>query len=104
MSAEDRRALELRGVADPKRHYKRHDAPSEFAQLGTVVAGRFDGAAATLKRKERKTGLMAELVADGSGRAYAKRKFSALQDRARGPNQSTLKAKRKALNARKRRG
>ena len=34
VSADDRAALALRGVADPKRHYKRQDAPSEFAALG----------------------------------------------------------------------
>ena len=54
----------MRGVADPKRHYKRQDAPSEFAALGTVVAGKFDGASGTLKKRERKTGLMGELLAD----------------------------------------
>ena len=55
VSADDRAALALRGVADPKRHYKRQDAPSEFAALGTVVAGKFDGASGTLKKRERKT-------------------------------------------------
>jgi hypothetical protein len=101
VSADDRAALALRGVADPKRHYKRQDAPSEFAALGTVVAGKFDGASGTLKRKERKTGLMGELLADSGARSYAKRRFTAVQERQRGPGLSTLKQKRKALARRK---
>ena len=80
---------------------RRQDAPSEFGAVGTVVAGRFDGAAQTLKRRDRPTGLMGELLSDKHGRAYAKRKFAQLQDRARGPQMSTLKAKRKALALRK---
>ena len=101
VSADDRAALALRGVADPKRHYKRQDAPSEFAALGTVVAGKFDGASGTLKKRERKTGLMGELLADSGARSYAKRRFTAVQERQRGPGLSTLKAKRKALARRK---
>ena len=101
VSADDRAALALRGVADPKRHYKRQDAPSEFAALGTVVAGKFDGASGTLKKRERKTGLMGELLADAGARSYAKRRFTAVQERQRGPGLSTLKAKRKALARRK---
>ena len=101
VSADDRAALALRGVADPKRHYKRQDAPSEFAALGTVVAGKFDGASGTLKKRERKTGLMGELLADAGARSYAKRRFTAVQERQRGPGLSTLKQKRKALARRK---
>ena len=100
-AADDRAALALRGVADPKRHYKRQDAPSEFAALGTVVAGKFDGASGTLKKRERKTGLMGELLADSGARSYAKRRFTAVQERQRGPGLSTLKQKRKALARRK---
>ena len=101
VSADDRAALALRGVADPKRHYKRQDAPSEFAALGTVVAGKFDGASGTLKKRERKTGLMGELLADSGARSYAKRRFTAVQERQRGPGLSTLKQKRKTLARRK---
>ena len=101
VSADDRAALALRGVADPKRHYKRQDAPSEFAALGTVVAGKFDGASGTLKKRERKTGLMGGLLADAGARSYAKRRFTAVQERQRGPGLSTLKQKRKALARRK---
>ena len=76
-------------------------APSEFAALGTVVAGKFDGASGTLKKRERKTGLMGELLADAGARSYAKRRFTAVQERQRGPGLSTLKQKRKALARRK---
>ena len=61
VSADDRAALALRGVADPKRHYKRQDAPSEFAALGTVVAGKFRRRLGNFQEtRERKTGLMGE--------------------------------------------
>ena len=65
------------------------------------MAGKFDGASGTLKKRERKTGLMGELLADAGARSYAKRRFTAVQERQRGPGLSTLKQKRKALALRK---
>ena len=72
VSADDRAALALRGVADPKRHYKRQDAPSEFAALGTVVAGKFDGASGTLKKERAEDGAHGRALADAGARSYAK--------------------------------
>ena len=100
VSADDRAALALRGVADPKRHYKRQDAPSEFAALGTVVAGKFDGGSGTLKKRERKTGLMGELLADSGARSYAKRRFTRSKKGSAG-RAVDAEAKRKALARRK---
>ncbi len=91
----DKKALAFRGITDPKRFYKKQDALSPFAQVGTVVAGAFESKSQTLKRKDRKTSLMAELLADDTKRAYAKRKFAAIQEKARGPNNSKLKGKKR---------
>ena len=91
-------ALAFRGVTDPKRFYKKHDALSPFAQIGTVVAGAFEGRGQTLRRKDRKTSLMGELLGDETKRAYAKRKFTQIQDKARGPGNARLKGKKKHAN------
>ena len=72
-----------------------------IAGKGTVIAGKYDGASGTLKKRDRKAGLMGELLADTGARAYAKRRSTAVQERQRGPGLSTLKAKRKALARRK---
>ena len=98
----DAKALAFRGVTDPKRFYKKHDALSPFAQIGTVVAGAFEGRGQTLRRKDRKTSLMGELLGDETKRAYAKRKFTQIQDKARGPGNARLKGKKK--HAHKKRG
>ena len=94
----DAKALAFRGVTDPKRFYKKHDALSPFAQIGTVVAGAFEGRGQTLRRKDRKTSLMGELLGDETKRAYAKRKFTQIQDKARGPGNARLKGKKKHAN------
>lgn len=94
----DAKALAFRGVTDPKRFYKKHDALSPFAQIGTVVAGAFEGRGQTLRRRDRKTSLMGELLGDETKRAYAKRKFTQIQDKARGPGNARLKGKKKHAN------
>ena len=75
----DARVVEARGYANPKRFYKKTDKLSEFAQLGTVVAGPFDKASETLTKRQRRTTLTAELLADRDAKAYAKRKYNDLQ-------------------------
>lgn len=73
----DARVLEARGYANPKRFYKKTDKVSEFAQLGTVIAGPFERK--KLSKRQQKSSLTAELLADKDARAFAKRKYNQLQ-------------------------
>ena len=69
---------------DPKRFYKRTDAISSQAVLGTVIAGAFDRSSQTLKRKERETSIVGEFMADNKIKAYTKRKYREHIPRSRG--------------------
>jgi len=77
----DLRAVRMRGALDPKRFYKALDRPGKFVQLGTVVEGRDEFYTSRLARKERRTNLVEELLADTKTRAYTKRKYNAIQDK-----------------------
>jgi hypothetical protein len=79
---QDLRAVRMRGALDPKRFYKALDRPGKFVQLGTVVQGRDEFYTSRLVRKERRTNLVEELLADTKARAYTKRKYNAIQDKA----------------------
>jgi hypothetical protein len=76
---QDLRALRMRSALDPKRFYKSHDRPSKFVQVGTVIEGRHEFYSSRLTKKERRTNLVEELMADEKSRQYTKRKFSAIQ-------------------------
>ena len=77
----DLRAVRMRGALDPKRFYKALDRPGKFVQLGTVVEGRDEFYTSRLARKERRTNLVEELLADTKTRAYTKRKYNAIQEK-----------------------
>ena len=67
--------LKLRGILDPRRHYKKHTLEStpKFFQVGTV-----EGSCADyyndLRRREKKQTLVEELMADRETRKYHKAK------------------------------
>lgn len=67
--------LKLRGILDPRRHYKKHSLEStpKFFQVGTV-----EGSSADyfndLRRREKKQTLVEELMADRETRKYHKAK------------------------------
>lgn len=75
----DAKVLQARGYVNPKRFYKKTDAVSEFAQLGTVIAGAFDRKSDILAKRRRKSSLTAELVADQDAKSYARRKYREIQ-------------------------
>ncbi|KAH8070480.1 hypothetical protein JL721_5254 [Aureococcus anophagefferens] len=76
----DAKALAFRGVTDPKRFCKKHDA-AVAVRADHRVAGAFEGRGQTLRRRDRKTSLMGAASAT-TKRAYAKRKFTQIQDKA----------------------
>ncbi|KAH8969289.1 hypothetical protein BDL97_02G025700 [Sphagnum fallax] len=74
--------LQLRGVMDPKRHYKASDMKGipKYFQIGTVVEGGADFYSGRLTKKERKGTFADELLADTSLKAYRKRKYKEIQE------------------------
>lgn len=76
---QDLRAVRMRSALDPKRFYKALDRPSKFVQIGTVVEGRDEFFTARLTKKERRSNLVEELMADVKARQYTKRKYNDIQ-------------------------
>lgn len=74
--------LKLRGVVDPKRHYKADDSKGlpKYFQVGTVVGGPADFYSGRLTKKEQKSSIADELLSDSSLTAYRKRKYIEIQD------------------------
>ncbi|CAM6101352.1 unnamed protein product [Calypogeia fissa] len=74
--------LRLRGVLDPKRHYKVSDSKAipKFFQVGTVVEGAADFYSGRLTKKERKSTFAEELLTDSSLQTYRKRKYLQIQE------------------------
>lgn len=69
----------MRNYLDPKKFYKSSDAPSQFAQRGTVISSNAEYFSSRMTKKEQRTTLLDEVMADGSGRKYVKRKFGEIQ-------------------------
>ncbi|KAJ1787724.1 hypothetical protein LPJ62_003225 [Coemansia sp. RSA 2167] len=71
------RVLQLRNVLDPKRFYKKDGALKKmpkYFEMGTVVEGPTEFYSGRMTRKERKSNLVDELLADKGARDYFKRK------------------------------
>ena len=80
----DLRLLRLRGVADPKRFYKKSDSgklATHFA-VGTVVETAADFYSGRMAKADRRQTLGEEMLADSHAGAYRKSKFTELQDAA----------------------
>lgn len=80
---QDLQLLKLRGVIDPKRHYKKSDKSKKlpkYFQVGTVVEPASDFYASRLTKKERKTSIADELLADSTLAQYRKRKVREIEE------------------------
>ena len=76
----DLQLLKMRHVLDPKRHYKKDNAPlPKYLQTGTLIEGNTEYYSARLSKKERKQTIADEILADVSSRAYYKRKYGEIQ-------------------------
>ncbi|KAJ3134089.1 hypothetical protein HK101_004391 [Irineochytrium annulatum] len=75
--------IRSRAALDPKRHYRKQDkkAPAvpKFFQLGELVNGAADHYSGRLTRRERRQGIVEELLADQGTRTYLKEKMNKLQ-------------------------
>ncbi|KAK3011949.1 hypothetical protein RJ639_012531 [Escallonia herrerae] len=84
----DLQLLKLRGVMDPKRHYKKGDSKSKTLPkyfqasfpVGTVIEGASEFFTGRLTKKERKTTLADELLSDPSLGNYRKRKVQEIEE------------------------
>jgi len=74
----DLELLQMRGVLDPKRFYKKsaqEEKIPKYFQVGTVVDSPFDFYSDRLTKKERKSTMVDELLADAEFKKYNKRKY-----------------------------
>jgi hypothetical protein len=88
----DLQLIRNRNYLDPKRFYKSSDQTSQFVQIGTVVEGPTEYFSSRLSKKQRRTNLVDELLADGSSK-YAQNKFKKMQQE---KTAATMKRKTKA--------
>ncbi|KAJ1723713.1 rrna-processing protein fcf2 [Coemansia erecta] len=89
----DVRVLQLRNVLDPKRFYKKDAGTKKipkYFEMGTIIEGPTEFYSARLTKKERKTNLVDELLADKQARDYFKRKVGEIHTK----NNSGLRGRR----------
>ncbi|KAJ2161730.1 rrna-processing protein fcf2 [Coemansia sp. RSA 552] len=75
----DLRVLQLRNVLDPKRFYKKSAMTKEvpkYFEVGTIVEGPTEFYSSRMTRKQRRSNLVDELLADKKARDYFKSKVS----------------------------
>ncbi|KAJ2703050.1 rrna-processing protein fcf2 [Coemansia sp. IMI 203386] len=73
----DLRVLQMRNVLDPKRFYKKSagvQKTPKYFEVGTIVEGATEFYSARMTKKERKSNIVDELLADKQARDYFKRK------------------------------
>eukprot|EP01018_Ginkgo_biloba_P037637 Gb_34113 [translate_table: standard] len=93
----DLQLLKLRGVLDPKRHYKADDSKGlpKYFQVGTVIEPASEFYSARLTKKERKATIADELLSDPALGQYRKRKYLEIQDEKSAGRKKSWKQKRK---------
>ena len=69
----------MRNFLDPKKFYKSADAPSKFAQRGTMIESGSEYFSSRLTKAERRTTILDEVMSDAAARRYTKRKFGEIQ-------------------------
>lgn len=97
---QDLAMLRNRNYLDPKRFYKNPDSAdaSGVVQLGTIIAGPMEStASSSLVRKERRSHMTEEWLADAGSSEYALSKFRTMQQ-----EKSAQRAKRKKKFSRRR--
>jgi len=75
--ARDLKIIKMRNFLDPKRFYKSADSkslPTKF-EIGTIVAGSFDSSADRMTKKQRRSTIVQEIMADSKIKKYAKKTF-----------------------------
>ncbi|KAH9311365.1 hypothetical protein KI387_026400, partial [Taxus chinensis] len=77
----DLQLLKLRGVLDPKRHYKADDSKGlpKYFQVGTVIEPASEFYSGRLTKKERKLTIADELLSNSELGQYRKRKYTEIE-------------------------
>ncbi|KAK3087259.1 hypothetical protein FSP39_003718 [Pinctada imbricata] len=96
----DLQVLQMRKALDPKRFYKRLDikALPKYFQFGKVVENSADFYHSRIPKKQRKSNMVQELLADAEFRKYNKRKYMEIQEakmKGDGPYKYKQKVKKK---------
>ena len=76
----DIKMVEMRNYLDPKRFYKNPDKIRKVLHTGTVIEGAAEYKTARMTKKERKTSIVGEIIADKEIKDYTKRKYVELQN------------------------
>lgn len=95
--------LRMRGVLDPKKHFKKETRKNPFpqySQMGTLIEGSTEYNTGRLGRKERKQTLVEEVLASGEMNNKYKARYEKIQEK----KTSGKKAHYKKLMARRKRG
>jgi Fcf2 pre-rRNA processing len=75
----DLQLLRNRNYLDPKRFYKSNDPVGKFVQVGTVIEGSSEFYSSRLTKKQRRTNLLDEVLADADTSRYAQDKYKKMQ-------------------------
>ncbi|KAH8600823.1 Fcf2 pre-rRNA processing-domain-containing protein [Bisporella sp. PMI_857] len=78
----DLQLLHMRGVLDPKRHYKKEGSKPkipEFSQVGTIIEGPTEFLTGRLTNKERKRTLVEEILETEKSSGRFKNKYGEIQ-------------------------
>jgi Fcf2 pre-rRNA processing len=75
----DLQLLRNRNYLDPKRFYKSNDPVGKFVQIGTVIEGSSEFYSSRLTKKQRRTNLLDEVLADTDTSQYAQDKYKKMQ-------------------------
>ncbi|KAG8532025.1 uncharacterized protein KY384_003661 [Bacidia gigantensis] len=81
-SKRDLRLMKMRGVLDPKRHYKQDsskDIAPTFSQIATVIQGPTEFFNARLSQKDRKSTFVEEVLAAESATGRVRKKYGDIQ-------------------------
>ena len=75
----DMQLIKNRNYLDPKRFYKSSDTPSAYVQAGTVIEGSTEFYSSRLTKKQRRSNLTEEIMADPQSADYARNKYKSMQ-------------------------
>lgn len=91
----DLQLLAMRGVLDPKRHYKQNVLKGfpTYSQMGTVIEGNTEFFSSRLTRKERKQTILEEIVSSHETTQRFKRKTAEIDAKKRAGKKRFYKAK-----------
>ncbi len=98
----DLAVIRNRNYLDPKRFYKSADTNrNKVMQVGTVIEGSAEFYSSRLTKKQRRTNLTEEIMADPEAADYTKRKYKRMQQE---KSEKGQKQNRKKMSKRARRG